>query len=138
MTHEHAADFIAGADQRPPGPDGQQINYDLIGELIGAAFDGCTSCQDVAITLVVEDAATCARLVELACVAVAGTLGGLPANLTSNRAPGLASPHFRRLARVGFDGHNHRLYVECAQMIPSRRRDAANTAVDLLVGIMTT
>jgi hypothetical protein len=115
-------------------PAGRVVDHELLGQFVGAAFDGCTSCQDALLTLMVEDAATTARLVELACVATQAMLGGLPASLTQDGASGLASPEFRRLARAGLDGANDAMWRCCEQMTTSQRRAAANTAADTLIG----
>ncbi|MDJ0375490.1 hypothetical protein QMK19_39370 [Streptomyces sp. H10-C2] len=115
-------------------PGGRHIDNKLLGNLSGAAFDGCTSCQDPLLTLMVEDPTTTAGLVELACVGVHNMLGGLPASMTDDAVPGQSSPEFRRLARAGLDGSNDAMFHECEQMTQSQRRAAANTALDTLVG----
>jgi hypothetical protein len=131
--HDHTgfeipADVIA-AEKRP-------VDHGLLGALMGAAIDGCTTCQDPLITLLTEDAATTARVVEMACVWMQQTLGGLPASLTDDNAPGYASLEFRRLARTGLDGSNDAMWQECQEMTPTQRREAANSALDLIVGAM--
>lgn len=130
-SHQHAG------FEPPPGqadPLGRPVDHQLLGRFIGAAFDGCPSCQDALLTLLVEDAATCARLVELACVAVQASLGGLPPSMTSDDAPGMSSREFRRLARVGLDGSNAAMFRACERMTTAERREAANTAADLIIG----
>ena len=129
--HQHAG-FEIPTDYTDPA--GRTINHDLLGQFIGAAYDRCTSCQDAHLTLMVEDAATTARLVELACVATASAFGGLPASMTDDAAPGPSSPEFRRLARAGLDGNNDTMFAECAAMTITQRRAAANTAAGTLVG----
>jgi hypothetical protein len=103
QQHDHAGFEIPAT---LAGPLGRPVDHDLLGRFVGAGFDGCTSCQDALLTLMVEDPDTTARLVELACVATHGALGGLPASMTDDDAPGLAAPEFRRLARAGLDGAN--------------------------------
>jgi hypothetical protein len=115
-------------------PAGRPVDHKLLSQFTGAAFDGCTSCQDALLTLIVEDAATTGRLVELACVATSAALGGLPAALTDPDARGLAAPEFRHLARAGLDGANDQMFAQCAQMTSAQRRAAANTAADILIG----
>lgn len=129
--HQHA-DFEI--PDTAADPAGRPVDHDLLGRLVGAAFDGCTSCQDAHLTLAVEDAATTARLVELACVATQAAFGGLPASMTNDTAPGPSSPEFRRLARAGLDGANDAMWTACAAMNPTQRRAAANTALDTLIG----
>jgi hypothetical protein len=127
--HNHGDGFDASAD-----PLGRPVNGALLAEFIGAAFDGCTPCQDAQLTLLADDDATTARLVELACVGTAAQFGGLPDNMTVDGYPGPASPEFRRLARAGLDGGNDTMFTTAAQMTSTERRAAANTAADLLVG----
>lgn len=110
------------------------VDHTLLGQFVGAAYDGCPSCQDALLTLVIDDTATTARIVELACVATHSALGGLPASLTEDNTPGPATPEFRRLARAGLDGANTAMFDQCAQMSPTQRRNAANTAADILIG----
>ncbi|MEU3756399.1 hypothetical protein AB0H17_27170 [Streptomyces olivoreticuli] len=117
-------------------PGGRRIDNRLLGDLTGAAFDGCASCQDPLLTLLVEDATTTARLVELACISTHAMLGGLPASMTDDDAPGQSSPEFRRLARTGLDGATGAMFQECERMTPTERRAAANTALDTLIGQM--
>lgn len=130
-THDHPG-FEPPADYTDP--TGRPIDHALLGQFIGAAYDGCTSCQDALMTLLIQDSDTTARLVELACIATHTLFGGLPANMTNDDAPGPAAPEFRRLARAGLDGGNPILFEDCARMTPKQRRAAANTAADLVVG----
>ncbi|WP_144312096.1 hypothetical protein [Actinopolyspora erythraea] len=115
-------------------PSGRPVDHPLLAQFVGAAFDGCTSCQDALLTLMIDDAVTTGRLVELACVATQDALGGLPRNMTDHDAPGLASAEFRRLARAGLDGANTAMFDECGQMTATERRAAANSAADILIG----
>ncbi|MEV4928065.1 hypothetical protein [Streptomyces roseoverticillatus] len=117
-------------------PGGRRIDNKLLGSLTGAAFDGCTSCQDPLLTLLVEDPVTTARLVELACVGAQSMFGGLPPSMTDDGVPGESSPEFRRLARAGLDGSNDAMFEECERMSPAERRAAANTALDTVIGQM--
>lgn len=141
MTENPFDDQQSGDAHSHPGfevPDsdsaGRPVDHALLGKFVGAAFDGCTSCQDTLLTLMVEDAVTTARLVELACVSTQSLLGGLPANMTDEDAPGPAAPEFRRLARAGVDGANTAMFDDCAGMTSTERRAAANTAADILIG----
>ncbi|MFD8386153.1 hypothetical protein ACFV2X_47935 [Streptomyces sp. NPDC059679] len=117
-----------------PQPGGWQADSKLFEDVTGAAFEGCASCQDAALTLLVEDAVTTARLVELACGAIINVEGDMPASQVDPDAPGGASPEFRRLARAGLGKTTDGMYRECAQMNATERRAAANTALDTLVG----
>ncbi|PCG87390.1 hypothetical protein CIB93_04370 [Streptomyces sp. WZ.A104] len=86
----------------------------------------------------VEDPATSARTVELACVAVHGQLGGFPPSMTDEDAPGsTSSPEFRRLARAGLDGANGAMFREWERRVAgAERRSTVNTATDTIVGLM--
>ncbi|WP_427896715.1 hypothetical protein ACQHIV_42275 (plasmid) [Kribbella sp. GL6] len=130
--HNHGAGFQALAD-----PLGRPVDGLLMSEFIGSAFDGCTACQDAQLTLLIEDPATSARVVELACVAVQGKFGGLPDGMTDPAAAGPAAPEFRQLARAGLDARNDAMFQECARMTTTQRRAAVNTAADVLVGMMS-
>lgn len=130
-AHAHEG-FEIPDDFQDPG--GRPVDHKMLGELIGAAYDGCTSCQDLLLTLLVEDPTTTARLVELACVSAHGMFGGLPASMTEEGVPGTSSPEFRRMARAGLDGENAAMFQVCEQMSPTERRAAANTALDTVIG----
>lgn len=117
-----------------PHFDGPDPNGALFRAVIGAALESCTSCQDATLTLLVEDPATCARLVQLACGMLAEFEGGLPADQTDPDVSSFASVAFRRLARATQDTTAQAVFRECEQMTPRERRDAANTALDTLVG----
>lgn len=110
---------------------GQPVDHDLLGKFVGAAFDGC-SCQGALLTLMVDDPATIAHLVELTCVSSQASFGGLPAYLIDDRLRGPASPEFRQLARL--HGANTTMVTVCREMTSHQRRCAVHTAVDLLVG----
>lgn len=131
---DHDHDF--GLPDGYADPLNRPVDGALLGRFIGSAFDGCTSCQDAELTLVVSDPATCARLVELACVTAQNMFGGLPANMTDPDARGVASPEFRELARAGLDKANDAMFAACAEMRPNARRKAANTAADTIVGAL--
>lgn len=113
-------------------PDGRPVDHELLGRLLGACFDTCTACADPLMDRCVADVATCARLVELACLSVAEVIGGVPAILTNKDAPGPASPEFRELADAGAEGNNKAMWQLCGQMIPEQRRAALDTALNLL------
>lgn len=114
-------------------PEGRTIDNDLLGRVVGAGFDGCRPCETVVMDQLVQDPTSTARLVELACVAVASLLGGLPRNMAHD-AGGLSSPVFKRLARAGLNGRNGAVYDEAEQLTVEQRRAAADTALDTLVG----
>lgn len=131
---EHTHDDF-GFPEDGVDPEGRPVDHKLLSALVGAAFDGCLSCQDPLMTLLVEDPATTARLVELACLVVQSLFGGLPASMTAPDAlPTAFSVEFRRLARAGLDGANDAMWQMCAVMPVVDRRAAANTALNQVVG----
>lgn len=134
MTDQHNHDFPVPDGFEDPG--GRPVDMKLLAAFVGAAFDGCPTCQDAELTKLIQDPVTTARLVELACVATQAAVGGLPRNLTDRRAPGLTSQAFRTLARAGLDGRNDAMFTACEGLSIPRRREAANDAADILVGHM--
>lgn len=135
MDHDH--DFPLPEGYADPYGREDAGDVALLGRFIGAAFDGCGTCQDAELTLVESDPATCARLVELACTTVAAVLfGGLPPDMTDPELPGATSEEFRRLASAGLDGNHQALYELCGRMQPTERRKAANSAADTLIGYL--
>lgn len=127
--HDHALGMEETADQL-----GRPVDIRLLNDFMGAAFDGCRPCQETKMPLIAADPVTCARLVEVACVAVNARFGGLPASLTDQDAYGQASPQFRTLAASGIGGENEAMFALCASMSPDDRRAAAESAADIVVG----
>lgn len=132
-THAHGAGLLP-----PPDAHGRPVDGRLLAEYLGAVIQACNSCQDVHLTLLIEDPATTARLIELACVSMRKLAGGLTPDLLDDAVPGPASPEFRRLARIGSNRNNDQMWAECETMSPTERRAALNTAADLLAGYLTT
>ncbi|WP_069162928.1 hypothetical protein [Nocardia altamirensis] len=109
----------------------------LLGQLVGAAFDECLSCQEAMLTLIAEDVPTTAQLVELALVAVHNTLGALPVDLVDTGDTDSPVPvGFRQMALTGLDGDTAALDAACAGLSAPQRLAAARTATDLFVGEM--
>lgn len=131
-AHAHDGFEVPAEFAGPAGAEGGRV----VGRLVGAAFDGCQSCQAVLLGQMAGDAGATARLVELACLMIDGMAGGLPANLTDPAVPGLASAEFRQLAAAGADGANQRMYALAGEMTRSQRRAAADSAVDILTGAL--
>ena len=119
-------------------PLGRPVAHDLLGRVIAAAFDGCTSCQTPLLDRLTQDPVTTLRLVELACVATHSALGGLPDSLLDPTVPGMASVEFRLLASSGVEGHNDAMLTTTTGMTPAQRRAAAETALDILIGHLAT
>lgn len=132
QTHRHGD----GLDHDAQTVAGRPVDSGLLAETMGAAIDGCTSCQDVHLTLLTQDSISCTRLVEVACMAIQDVFGGLPATLLDDAAPGETSSEFRLLARTGVDGKQADMWKACDEMSPERRRAAVNDALDLLAGVL--
>jgi hypothetical protein len=132
QDHNHGRGF--DHDTRMYGT--AMVDGGLLANLMGAAVDGCATCQGQLITLLTQDAATTTRVVELACVAIQETFGGLPPNVLDEDPSGMTAPEFQLLARTGLDGENEAMWQECTRMTPEQRRNAANTALDLLAGMI--
>ena len=113
-------------------PDGRPVNHLLLGQLTSAAYEGCKDCQGTYLEQVMTDAPTSARVVEIACMALEDTLGGVPTHMKN-----LGSPEFRRLADAGVDGRNEQMWALCGEMTPDERRSAVDAALTLLVGILS-
>lgn len=119
-----------------PDPHGRPVDDTLLGQFVGAAFDGC-QCQAALLNSVAEDAPTVARLVEVVCGITHEVMGGLPRNMIDEDEQGPVSAEFRRLARAGADDADlthAAMFALCAQMSSYERRAAADTATDLLIG----
>ncbi|QFU96558.1 hypothetical protein KDY119_00042 [Luteimicrobium xylanilyticum] len=126
--HAHVPGLAPSVLDTPVCP----VNSALLGALIGATVDRCYPCQTVFMHELLDDSASTARLVELACITIDRVFGGLPASALYDHEPGPASLEFRRLARAGlYDGAA--VYRECALMTRIERREAAYTALDSLV-----
>lgn len=132
--HDHANGFeIPKTEPGPAGP----VNEQLLSAFIGGAVDGCPTCQDSTLTLLVQDPNTIARLVELACLFVQHAIGGMPTSLTDPQIPGAASDAFKHLARHAVESQED-MYNECQAASADDLRAAANTAADLIVGCLHT
>jgi hypothetical protein len=136
VTHDHSTGF----DHDTNDFGGLPVNGGLLADLIGAALDGCTTCQDPLLTLLAEDPVTTARMVSVACIAVAEvTGGGLPSSLLNPDTPGFASQEFRKIANAGVNQDTEDLTAAkmlgvIVPMTPTERRAAANSALDLIAG----
>lgn len=128
--HHHSA-FMVPADYADLAD--RAVDHELLGRFVSAAVDSCTRCQDALMTLMIDDPATTACLVELTCVSTQDLLGGLPTFLIQDHAPGPTSPEFRQLARTRLSGATTTLLSACEHMTSDQRRYAAHTAVSLLV-----
>lgn len=123
----------------PPGKlDGWGVDTALLGQVVGAAYDECPSCQEALLTMLAESAPTTAQLVELACIAVRETLGGIPVDLVDTAEPDSPVPiGFRRLALLVVENTEPAaLAAQCAGLPATERQAAARTATALFVGEM--
>lgn len=76
---------------------------------------------------------TTTRLVELAAVMFTVTLGGVPAAMTAEGPSSLSAP-FRLLIRTGLGGQYRPMYEAAAAMSDAERREAAEDALDMIIG----
>lgn len=119
---------------------GYPVNGHLMAELVGACLDGCETCQQLHLPLVAMDPATTGRLVSLACIAIQDKFGGIPRNLVDQDAPDqMASPEFRRAAAAGInqDDPTGPILATVTRMTPLQRQAVANTALDLVTGMLS-
>lgn len=98
-----------------PDPAGRPVDHELLGQFVGAAFEGCASCQEALLMLMVEDPATTARLVQWTCVSTQAAFGGLAEYLIRDGVPGPARPEFRQLARAGVEGDTISMVTACSR-----------------------
>lgn len=132
--HNHEFGIPDGYVDPSPYP----VDIALLDRFVGAAFDGCPTCQDAELTLLVSDATSCARLVDLACGMMGDIFGGaLPPSTYDPAAPGVAALEFRALVRAGLDGKSEAVVAACQAMTPTARRKAVNTAADIIVGLLS-
>ncbi len=126
MNHYH--DHTAGLplDDTAGGSDPM-----LLRRLIGAAYAGCAPCQVTALTAVSEHPPTSARVVEVTCTTLVNALGSIPGSALST----LSTP-FRTLATVGDESGIEAMRDAAVVMTPAQRRQAVDSALDLLVGIL--
>jgi hypothetical protein len=135
-AHNHGDGFRPTS---PPEPfAGHPVNEELLCDLMGAAVDGCVPCQKQMIPRVAEDPVATARLVGLACISLAGVLGGVPSTVGSP-AWGFASAEFRAVAVAGVDQPTEEdtargLLGATEPLTPQQRREAVDSALDLLAG----
>jgi hypothetical protein len=135
--HKHGDDFHAEPEDFADRP----VNTVLLGNLTGASLDGCQPCQKEMLAVLAEDPATTARLVSVACISIMGLFGGLPASLVDPKAPGLASPEFRKIAAAGVDIQDtglavQRMWNTAAAMTHEQRWSAGDSALDLMAGML--
>ncbi|MBF6301195.1 hypothetical protein IU459_27155 [Nocardia amamiensis] len=117
-------------------PFGRDVDAGLLGQLVGAALDGCQPCQRELIAAVADHAPTSARVVELACIGLQDALGGVPPSAYIDDDSSSFVPQFRALARTGLDGANDAMWTAAAAMTPAERAAAIDCALDTLIGLL--
>lgn len=129
-THQHGSvDLPYGSTDA----EGRRVDEQLFGELIAAALAGCTACVDHRLDEVAADSVCVSRLVEVSRLTVLRVYRGeLPEFMTESAA---TSSEFQRLVRAVNAAEP--LVEACEQMTAARRRAAAATALDHLVGHLT-
>ncbi|MBC7299497.1 hypothetical protein [Nocardia salmonicida] len=111
------------------------IDGNLLGKVFGAALDQCRTCEETMLAELSENSSTTEHLLELACTAVIGTLGGLPNDLVDIAAERSPVPiEFRRAALTFVHNDRPALTALCHQMTPAQRHAASRTATALYTG----
>lgn len=119
------------------GAPGRRIDGEVLAVLVGAAIDGCGPCQDTGLDALVADALTLVRLVEISATAVQGVTGGLPESMVHDGPWGALSGGYRALVRSGLDREGHApMYAVAAALDAGERRQAAQDALDIVVGVL--
>ncbi|MFD7013979.1 hypothetical protein [Streptomyces sp. NPDC059928] len=133
-AHEHGLVKLPGG---PTDADGNAVNEQLLGSLMGAAIKGCTQCVDRLLDEAAADTACVVRLVEVTrLTALRMYKGELPTFMTDEDATsGPATPEFTRLVRAITAAES--LTEVCERLTPPERRAAAGYAVEQLVALLT-
>src|SRR5262245_38181467 len=138
MSHRHEGFSILPETLTGLGSVGStaQVDTVLIGQLVGAAYEGCTDCRDSRLDRLRSDTPTTVRLVELACRALRSQLDGLPWRAVEPAVPVPTSPDLCHIV-VGFVPNECTLYEVVVRMDGDARRSTAATAVDIIVNDLT-
>jgi hypothetical protein len=138
-SHCHEGFNVLPESISGPGTTGQapKVDTDLIGRLVGAAYDACTTCKDQELDQLMTDPPTTARLVELACRALRSLLNDLPTHAVDEA--GASEPETPELWRIvtGIGPDRGSLYETVAAMDDATRRSTAATALDVIVNDLT-
>jgi hypothetical protein len=115
-----------------PGGLSAQVDTGLIGQLVGAAYDGCAVCRDAGLDSLMTDPPTTVRLIELACRALRSQLDDLPWHTIEATVAVPVTPDLCCIA-AGFRPNRCGLYDVVVQMDGSARRSTAAAALDIIV-----
>jgi hypothetical protein len=137
-SHRHEGFDVLPESITGLGPAGHtaKVDTDLIGRLVGAAYDGCTKCMETGLDQLMTDPPTTARLVELACRALRSLLDDLPSHVVEATVPGPDTPELWCVV-TGFRPNRGSLHETVAQMDDAARRSTAATALDVIVNDLT-
>jgi len=112
------------------------IDMEPVGALIGATYDACDLCTEVALDAVADLPARVRRAAELAYVVADRLGGGVPDEMISDTAAVTDyTPEFRAVMRAGAEMTNQALPTITAMSCASRRnvaRDAARVVVSVM------
>lgn len=140
-TAEHTGFDVSTESGEMFGVPDLQINGPVMGKLIASAYDRCQPCQARYLDAICRDPLTTARIVSLAAVTIQGMAGGLTDGMTTedDSASTFTAP-FRAIVRAGIDveGPQRDMYDAAAAMSDAERRQAADDALDLIAGAVTT
>ncbi|MFG2387064.1 hypothetical protein [Streptomyces avermitilis] len=111
---------------------------ELLDQLTFATLDDCRQCRPALLDRVAGDARATLALVSWACFLTSETYCGIPSELVAGNeppdAPFRASATFRTLARQ-YGAHGRIEDTACTRCATAQRREAADTAVRLVVGL---
>lgn len=143
--HKHAGFEFPHEPASPYGIPGM-IDTGPLGLLMGAAFDKCLPCQDIALDQLAGNPAAATRLVEILGTTMQETLGGLPGNMTDDDAYRADANHpaLRATFRAFLDGageyevNRQAGYEVIAVLSPAERRAMCDNVTDTLIGLLAT
>ncbi|MEH0416038.1 hypothetical protein [Streptomyces sp. B21-083] len=111
---------------------------EVLDQLTYATLDDCRQCRPALLDRVAGDARATLELVSWACFLTSETYCGIPPELVAGTeppgAPFRASATFRALARQ-YGAHGWIKDTACIHRTTAQRREAADTAVTLVVGL---
>ncbi|MFD8978583.1 hypothetical protein [Streptomyces sp. NPDC059564] len=133
QPHEHGSVKVPGG---PRDADGLEVDEELLGVLMGAAYAGCRSCMDRLLGEVAADPVTLGRLVVVARQAALRVhQAELPGHMTDDAEHfGPAALEFKRVMRAVTAAEP--VAEVCEQLGPEGRRAAAGDALDKLMGML--
>lgn len=132
MTTAHSHDPFPIDSLPDEITDGHKIDKKLIGDYVGAAYEGCRACQEATRRYINANPNNVAVLVYIACNMIDDTVGGLPPSVLDKGDP------FGRLAAAGVQAEaSGPLFDMAAEMSIDERGQASDTAMDTIIGYLS-